>query len=118
MPRNKIIEAAEDFEEEETPELEIDDEDTNFYDEDVTPEDIEADQAAIEEELRNPGASAKLDKNKVSKPSKGKSEVTWEPSNTLTAPKRRAGMVQRWIRYSLHNEDDPKNWTRVFRDGW
>lgn len=119
LHKNKIIEADMDLDEDNSsPELEVDDEDVGFYDEDTLPEDVDADQEAIEEEMRNPGSSSKIGKNKVTKPGSKEKALTWEPSSTLKAPRRRPGMVQRWIRYSLHNEDDPKNWTRAFRDGW
>jgi hypothetical protein len=27
-------------------------------------------------------------------------------------------MVQRWIRFALGNDNDPRNWTRALREGW
>lgn len=42
----------------------------------------------------------------------------WAPAHTLAAPAPRPGMVQRWIRHALGNDNDPRNWTRAMREGW
>lgn len=63
------------------------------------------------------------EKSSKGKTTKGADKVhdkddEWRPANTLQAPPRRPGMVQRWIRYALSNENDPRNWTRAMREGW
>lgn len=45
-------------------------------------------------------------------------EIDWQPANTLDAPPPRPGMEQRWIRYMLQNENDPRNWSRKTRERW
>lgn len=45
-------------------------------------------------------------------------EVDWQPANTLDAPPPRAGMEQRWIRFQLSENNDPKNWSRKMRERW
>jgi len=122
--KNKLLIAdeqldREDYDEQEETEVEpeLEEEDSGHYAEDQNLDDVEDELALIEEEQRVPGSS-KLKLSKGGKPGKTEKQIDWEPSNTLKAPKKRPGMTQRWIRYSLHNEDDPKNWTRAMRDGW
>ena len=118
--RNKLLIADEELDNEGHEETEVeaeDDEDTGHYGEEQNLDDVEDELQAIEDEERTPGIS-KSKNSKNAKPTKIEKQLDWEPSNTLKAPKKRPGMTQRWIRYSLHNEDDPKNWTRAMRDGW
>jgi hypothetical protein len=47
-----------------------------------------------------------------------KDEFEWKPANTLDAPEPRPGMVQRWVRFMVGADQDPKNWSRSTREGW
>jgi hypothetical protein len=47
-----------------------------------------------------------------------KDEFEWKPSNTLDAPEPRPGFVQRWVRFMVGADQDPKNWSRSTREGW
>ena len=61
----------------------------------------------------------KEDKGKASKGgAASKDEFEWKPANTLDAPPPRPGMAQRWIRFMVGADADPKNWSRATREGW
>lgn len=45
-------------------------------------------------------------------------ERSWTAPQNLDAPPPRSGMVQRWIRVSMHGKDDPTNAYKADRDGW
>lgn len=45
-------------------------------------------------------------------------QINWQPADTLDAPPARPGMEQRWIRFQLSNENDPRNWSRKTRERW
>jgi hypothetical protein len=47
-----------------------------------------------------------------------KDEFEWKPANTLDAPEPRPGFVQRWVRFLVGSDQDPKNWSRSTREGW
>lgn len=42
----------------------------------------------------------------------------WDDVNILTAPEPLDGMVQRWVRTSISNDDDYANVTQAVQEGW
>lgn len=45
-------------------------------------------------------------------------DAPWERPSNLEAPPPRPGMMQRWIRFTLEGEEDPRNVSRKMREGW
>lgn len=45
-------------------------------------------------------------------------DAPWQSPTNLAAPEPRAGMSQRWIRVSIHGNDDPTNVAKAFKEGW
>lgn len=45
-------------------------------------------------------------------------EYVWTPGESLDAPPSRPGMDQRWIRFRLGADEDPKNWISKSRGMW
>ncbi len=123
---NPIIAADEVLEIEELTGPEADENDIGYFDEELTTDDVEEIAESLDSESRYRVEASRLsgknrdNKGKASKASAGKHDapLEWRPANTLDAPPPRPGMVQRWIRFTLSNEDDPKNWTRKTREGW
>ncbi len=123
---NPIIQADEEIEIEDMDGPEPDENDIGYFDDELTTDDVEEIADSLETNARHQVEASRLaGKNRVNKGKASKSAVSkhenlleWRPANTLEAPPPRAGMVQRWIRFTLSNEDDPKNWTRKTREGW
>ena len=73
--------------------------------------------AALQGKTGIPGKKA--GKGSVKKGSvESKDEFEWKPANTLDAPEPRPGFVQRWVRFMVGSDQDPKNWSRSNREGW
>lgn len=130
--RNPIIEA--DYEDDSSLPPLGEDEDAVFEVGELTDEDVQEEMAAFDERKR-----AEVDRSRQrgrgpARAHKGhdtpaktaerartpvrEKAVTWRPVDSLDAPPARTGMEQRWIRYQLGSDNDPRNWSRKTRDGW
>lgn len=123
------LESPSEFSEEDEPEYEVDDS-NELTDEDVIEEvermDSES-RASVERSRtrgkastagRRPGRETTAKAEARARAPEREREVEWQPANTLDAPPPRPGMEQRWIRYTLGNENDPRNWSRKTRERW
>lgn len=45
-------------------------------------------------------------------------DIQWQPASSLEAPPPLPGMEQRWIRFQNGDKNDPRNWSRKMREGW
>lgn len=112
--RDAVAEAAFDDNDEEIEQDEILNEDDMFDNEREFREETSA------SDRRRVASGEKSNKGKGVKASSKvhDKDEDWAPANTLQAPPRRPGMVQRWVRHALGNDNDPRNWTRAMREGW
>ena len=50
--------------------------------------------------------------------SKARPQIQWKPASLLDMPKANPGMTQRWVRTTIHGEQDHPNVTKKQQQGW